>query len=487
MDKPPENDTGQSSWFGSFPIQGKDYLYHSYYEHSEQEVNMSRMVRIGTGAGYAGDRIEPAVELAEKGKLGYLVFECLAERTIALAQKHKLEDPEKGYDPLLEKRMRQVLPFSADNGIKIITNMGAANITAAGEIQRGILEEMGLPHLKVGLVSGDDILDDLFASDFMQFKALEQIPRIKHHMISANAYLGARPILDVLQKGADIVITGRTCDASLFLAPMMHELGWKEDDWEKLGRGTAIAHLLECSAQVTGGYFADPGYKDVEGLANVGFPIAEIDENGEAVITKLPGTGGEVSPRTVKEQLLYEVHDPQSYITADVVANFTTIRLKEIEKDRVKVVGGGGKPRPERLKVTLGFRNGFIGEAQISYAGEGAQKRAQLAARIIMERLRMIGLEFENLRFDFMCAGSLWLQGSVSSIPNEIRLRVIGRAYHIEKVEQLCNEVEALYVNGPAGGGGVTRRVDENIAVTSDFIPRENVTTHTRIMGGMNG
>lgn len=448
---------------------------------------MQSAIRIGTGAGYSGDRTEPALELAEKGNLDYLIFECLAERTIALAHKRRLENPQKGYDPLLEKRMRRILPFCAENNVKIITNMGAANVRAAGELVRGIVEEMGLSRLRVGLVYGDDILEDLVAFDYQQLKVQEEFKRIKDSIISTNAYLGASPILELLQKGADIVITGRTCDASLFLAPMMHEFGWKEDDWEKLGMGTAIAHLLECGAQVTGGYFADPGYKDVEGLANLGFPIAEVSENGEAVITKSPGTGGEVSLRTVKEQLLYEVDEPRSYITADVVADFTTIRLKETEKDMIKVSGGGGKPRPDALKLTIGYRNGFIGEAQISYGGKGARKRAEFAAKILMERFRMTGLEFVNLRFDFMGVGSLWPQSYETRISNELRLRVVGRSNIRENAEQLCNEVEALYVNGPAGGGGVTRKVEENIAVTSAYIPREEVKTDIAIMGAENG
>jgi hypothetical protein len=448
---------------------------------------MQSAIRIGTGAGYSGDRIEPAIDIIQSGNLDYIIFECLAERTLALAQKRKLEDPKKGYDPLLERRMRQILPLCAQNNVKMITNMGAANVMAAGELVKRLIEELGLPQLKVGIVSGDYILDDLIASDFMQFKASEEILRVKDNIISANAYLGASPIFNALQKGADIVITGRTCDASLFLAPMMRELGWKENDWDKLGKGTAIAHLLECGAQVTGGYFADPGFKDVEGLANVGFPIAVIDENGGAVITKLPGTGGEVSLRTVKEQLLYEVNDPGYYITADVVADFTTIRLKEIEKDVVKVSGGGGKPRPDTLKVTIGYRNGFIGEAQISYGGEGAQNRAELAVKVLRERFRMTGLEFKNLRFDFMGVDSLWSKSSENRIPKEIRLRVVGRADNRENVGMLCNEVEALYVNGPAGGGGVTRMVEENISVTSGFLSRDKVKPKITIMETGNG
>ncbi|UCG71087.1 MAG: DUF1446 domain-containing protein [Thermoplasmata archaeon] len=448
---------------------------------------MNKIIRIGTGAGYSGDRIEPAVDLAEQGNLDYLIFECLAERTIASAQLRKLIEPEKGYDPLLKERMRRVLVSCEKNKTRIITNMGAANPMAAGRKVIELLKELNLTHLKVGVVLGDDIQDKLKSSGFSVLKEDEEIPKIQDKIISANVYLGAKPIIGALNKGADIVITGRTCDTSLFLAPMMFEFGIKEDDWERIGKGIAIGHLLECGGQVTGGYFADPENKDVKGLANLGFPMAEISENGDAIITKLPDTGGEVSLRTCKEQLLYEVHDPSSYITADGIADFTKIYLDEVGKDRVKITGGGGKDRPEELKVSIGFRNGFLGEAQISYGGEGAMSRAQLAAQVLMRRFGALNLDFKGLRFDFMGVGSLWPSGKPSQIPNEIRLRVIGRAHTEKNAEKLCNEVEALYTNGPAGGGGVTRRVEENIAITSAFIPREEVNPAFKILEAENG
>ncbi|UCE37618.1 MAG: DUF1446 domain-containing protein [Thermoplasmata archaeon] len=443
-------------------------------------------LRIGTGAGYSGDRIEPAASIAKSGDLDYLVFECLAERTMALAHLRRLSDPDSGYDPLLEERLRLVLSPCVDNKIKIITNMGAANPLAAGKKTRSLLNEMGHACLKVGIVLEDDILDAMVDSDFSVLKEPDKIHEIRDKIISANTYLGASPIIELLKSKADIIITGRTCDPSLFLAPMMHEHGWKDDDWDKIGFGITVAHLMECGAQVTGGYFADPGYKNVEGLANLSFPIAEIFANQEAVITKLPDTGGEVSLRTVKEQLLYEVHDPSSYKTADGIADFTKIKLEEKGQDMVKISGGGGRARPAYLKVNIGFRNGFLGEAQISYGGYGAKNRAQLAAQILMKRFADLKLDFEALRFDFIGSGSLWPGGS-PSISNEIRLRVIGRARIRKDVEKLCNEVEALYTNGPAGGGGVTRSIEENIAITSAFIPREIVTVQTKILGEENG
>jgi hypothetical protein len=448
---------------------------------------MDKKIRIGTGAGYSGDRIEPAEDLARLGNLDYLIFECLAERTIASAQMRKLEDFEKGYDPMLEERMRRVLASCDKDETRIITNMGAANPRAAGKKVLELLMDLELEHLKVGIVLGDDILDKLKSSGFSNLKENEEIAKIQDQIISANVYLGASPIIGALSKGADIIITGRTCDTSLFLAPMMFEFAIKENDWERIGKGIAIGHLLECGGQVTGGYFTDPGHKDVKGLANLGFPMVEISENLDAVITKLPDTDGEVSLRTCKEQLLYEVHDPASYITADGISDFTKINLEELGKDRVKITGGGGRNRPEELKVSMGYRNGFTGEAQISYGGEKAMSRAQLAAQILMMRFGALNLEFDGLRIDFMGVGSLWPKGSTSPIPNEIRLRVVGRAYTEKNAEKLCNEVEALYTNGPAGGGGVTRKVEENIAITSVFIPRDEVNPKFEILGEKNG
>ena len=297
-------------------------------------------------------------------------------------------------------------------------------------------------------------------------------------------YLGAQPIIKALKDGTDIIVIGRVCDTSLFLAPMMFEFGWKKDDWERIGKGIAIAHLLECAGQVTGGYFADPGYKDMDGLAELGFPIAEVYNNGEGIITKLSDTGGELSLRTCKEQLLYEVHDPSSYITADGIADFTKIRFEQREKDIVKIMGGGGYPCPRDLKVSIGFRNAFIGEAQISYSGDGARERAELAIHILKKRFKRLNLKFEELRFDLIGVDSLWPRSSTFHIPKEIRLRVAGRAKNYNDAEKICNEVEALYTNGPAGGGGVSRSVDESIAIISSFIPREEVNPIVEIMGG---
>jgi hypothetical protein len=438
-------------------------------------VTNSRIIRIGAGAGFAGDRIDPAVDLAARGKLDYLVFECLAERTIALAQAAKLADPSAGYDSLLDARMRAVLPAAHANGVRIISNMGGANPIAAAKRIAEIARSIGLRELKIAAVTGDDVLAAIRKGNYYFLERAGTVRDLGDRLISANAYLGAEPIVQALREGADIVITGRTADPSLFLAPIMHEFDWRTDDWERIGRGTAIGHLLECAGQLSGGYFADPGFKDVHDLASLGFPIAEVMADGTAIFTKLPDTGGKVSVATCTEQLLYEIHDPGSYITPDVIANFSDIVFEEIAPNRVKLQGGGGRARPSDFKVSIGFDGGIIGEGQITYAGANAIPRAQLALDIVKARLVHRNFKFDDLRFDLIGVNSAWKNSSTPQAISEVRARVAGRSYKLEDVTAVGSEVEALYTNGPAGGGGVTRSVRQSTAILSTLIPREYV------------
>ena len=348
--------------------------------------------RIGSGAGYSGDRIDPAQDLAERGELDALVFECLAERTIALAQLRRSHDPQQGYDLLLPERMRAVLPACVKQGVTIITNMGAAHPRAAGAAVLQVARELGLARLRVAVVLGDDVLPWMQAHDVPLLDCEQTVRSLDGRLISANAYLGADALLPALQCGADVVITGRVTDPALFLAPLMHHFGWDARDWQRLGQGVLVGHLLECAAQVSGGYLADPGHVDVPGLAEVGFPLAEVQADGRAVITKLAGTGGRVDRLSCSAQLLYELEDPARYLQPDVVADFSAVQLRELGPDRVLVEGGRGQPRPEQLKVTLGYRDGFIGEGQISYAGPGARARGELALAVLAQRLQRLGL-----------------------------------------------------------------------------------------------
>ncbi|WP_119742367.1 acyclic terpene utilization AtuA family protein [Pseudomonas sp. Larv2_ips] len=434
-----------------------------------------KTLRIGSGAGYSGDRIEPAVELASRGDLDYLVFECLAERTIALAQQVRISDPQGGYDPLLSERMRRVLPFvgqrDGQRRLRVITNMGAANpVSAAIEVRR-IADELGL-HLNVVAAVGDDVLQVLQPE--LMLDNGQTLGSLGERLISANAYLGVDAILEALHADADVVITGRVADPSLFLAPQMFEFGWAAHDWQRLGRGTLVGHLLECAGQVSGGYFADPGFKDVDDLARLGFPLAEINADGEAVITKVAGSGGRVSRATCTEQLIYEVHDPAAYLTPDVTADFSHVSFVEEGLDRVRALGADGRARPEQLKVSVGYLDGWIGEGQMSYGGPGAVARAQLARDIVLKRLELMGVNMQEVRAELIGMDSL--HGPRSDVePWEVRLRVAARCEARSDAVRVGNEVETLYTNGPSGGGGASKSVRQVVAVASLLLARSAV------------
>lgn len=436
---------------------------------------MSRTVRVGCGAGFAGDRLEPALVLAEHGALDYLGLECLGERTVALAQLRKLHDPDAGYDPMLERRMDGLLPLARRNGIRIITNMGAANPAAAAARVAAVAKQKGLS-LKVAAVLGDDVLDLLDRNA----PCLETGTPLKDfELVSANAYLGVDAILPALQQGADVIITGRAADPSLFLAPLVHEFGWRLDDHDRLARGTVVGHLLECGGQLTGGYFADPGRKDVPAMATLGFPFADVDADGNARFGKVSGTGGVINRATATEQLLYEVTDPFGYETPDVVADFSTTRLDDLGGDVVAVGGARGKPRPSRLKVSVGYRAGFLGEGEIGYAGENCVARAELAGDIVRERLAN---RFPEMRVDVIGLSSLHGQALARDRqPYEVRLRVAARAPEAETARLVGEEVEALFTNGPAGGGGVRKATVEQIGIVSCLMPRETIATEVRV------
>jgi hypothetical protein len=436
-----------------------------------------KTIRIGSGAGYSGDRIEPAVELVERGNIQYLVFECLAERTIAIAQQAKMKDPNVGYDGLLVQRMEAVLLSCKEKGIKIITNMGAANPIAGAQKIKEIAQQLGLSGLKIAAVTGDDVVEIVRNGDYTILETGENLSTIKEKIVSANAYLGTKPIVEALNNGADIIITGRVADPALFLAPLLHEFHWLDEDWNMMGQGTVIGHLLECAGQITGGYFADPGYKDVQGLARLGFPIAEVQEDGTFIITKVPESGGKVTLATCKEQLLYEIHNPVAYITPDVVADFTGVTFTQIGDNQVQVTGGKGQAKTDFLKASIGYVDSYMGEGQISYAGPGAVKRGKLALEIVEERLKIMGVEYQELKLDLIGINSL--HGAAISAseyePYEVRVRVTGRTQSMKEAIRIGNEVETLYTNGPAGGGGATKSAKQVVAMVSALVPRSLV------------
>lgn len=438
-----------------------------------------KKIRIGSGAGYAGDRIEPAVELMEKGNLDYIIFECLAERTIAIGQQDKMKDPTKGYNQLLEARMRKILKLAKDNHIKVITNMGAANPVAAAEKTAEIAKELGVSGLKIAYVTGDDItpqIEKYYDNDVLELDC--KLGDIKESILSTNVYLGAEGIIEALENGADIVITGRVSDPALSIGPLVHEFGWNiKDDADKMGQATLVGHLLECAGQVTGGYYADPGYKDVPDLDRLGFPLIEIDETGKFVVTKIEGSGGLVCEDTCKEQMIYEIHNPERYLTPDTIADFSHVTFTQVGENRVEAAHATSHGKPETLKVSVGYKDCFIGEGEISYGGMNCMNRAKLAADIVEKRLKLVGVEMEEFRIDYIGYNSLY-KSEISDqyapdVFPEIRLRVSGRTKDKANATLIANEVEALYTNGPTGGAGATKKVSEIVSICSIFVPRD--------------
>ena len=444
-----------------------------------------KTIRIGSGAGYAGDRLEPSLELIEKGNLDYISYECLAERTIAIGQQAKLKDPSKGYNDLLEHRMEKALPLCWKHKVKLITNMGAANPEAAAQKCVEIARTHGLTGMKIACVTGDDLLPVIDKyMDTEVWETGEPLSKLPGKIISANAYMGVEGILKALDMGADVVITGRVSDPAIFMAPLIHEFGWALDDWDKLGKGTMVGHLLECGGQVTGGYYAEPGKKDVPGLGHLGFPIIEVCEDGSFVVTKVPEAGGMVTVNTCAEQICYEIHDPTRYLTPDVVADFKQVRFTQEGKDVVRAEGATGHPRTETFKCSVGYKDCYIGDGEISYGGPGCLARAKLALEILRERLELVGEgRFDELKFDVIGCNSLYWNPDYKYDENlsEVRVRAAGRAKDKAVADLVPNEVEALYTNGPAGGCGATKRTRDIVSVASILVSRYDVKPEAKL------
>lgn len=442
---------------------------------------MTDLLRIGCGAGFSGDRWDAAVpvveSLAASGGPAVLMYETLAERTLALAQLQRQSNPQSGWEPSLERFVRPVLKRCVEAGIPIVGNFGAANPAGAARRLRQLATELGLPPLRIAVVEGDDLHTTLPPARLQELLPASLAGK---KLVSANVYLGAREIAAALKSGAQIVVTGRVADPALALGPMLAHFNWAPDAWDLLAAGTMAGHLLECGAQVTGGYFADPGIKDVPRLADVGFPIVEIRSDGAFIVTKPAGTGGVVNRRTVTEQLLYEIHDPAAYLTPDVVADISEAELIDHGNDCVEVVGVRGHPAPEKLKATLCYEGGWLAEGEISYAGPNAIARAQLAGAIVKKRMHDLGLGHLPVRRDLMGIGSVfpddagrWWEEQSGLMPaQDVRLRVASAALTKSDAEAIAREVLALYTCGPAGGGGVRTNVTPRLASESCLVPR---------------
>ena len=453
-------------------------------------------VVVGCGAGFSGDRTDAAEPLVE-ALLRYdapraLMFETLGERTLAAAQLARLRNPEGGDEPLLEAFLAPVLADCLRHGVTVLGNFGAANPLAAQRRVAEMARKAGVAGARIAVVQGDDVRDRMDSLDWQPWEGERRELPSRNEVVAANVYLGAEPLVEALSQAAQVVITGRVADPALALAPLRYHHGWAEDDWDRLAAGTLAGHLIECGAQVTGGYFADPGLKDVPGMARLGYPIVEVERDGSLVVTKPPGSGGIVSERTVKEQLLYEIHDPGAYVTPDVVLDLTKVEVRQTGRDRVAVTGVRGKPAPERLKTTLSFLDGYQGEAEISYAGPNALARAKLARETLRERLAMRCPKNLRSRFDLIGVSSVfdgddntWASPSHQA-SEDLRLRLAVEHNDRAVVELATQELLALYCCGPAGGGGVRRHHTPRLKTASFLVPRHQVTPTVTLYQGEN-
>ena len=449
-----------------------------------------KKVAIGGGQGFWGDSPDAAIHMIRNADIQYMGCDYLAELTLSIMAKQQLKDPTKGFAPDFTTRILKEAGKEAwDKHIRICTNAGGMNINGCVDGIRQWAEGNSMSGYKIGYVTGDNIKDKIpqLLKDgwtFPNFDYDGNFNDILDKIYNCNVYIGHEGIEGCLAEGADVVITGRAADSALFLAPLKYEFGWAADDWDNLARGIMAGHLLECAGQVTGGYFADPGYKDVPDLWKLGFPLIEIDETGAFTVTKVEGSGGLVSVDTCKEQMIYEIHNPKAYLTPDATADFSKVTFRQVGENQVRAEHATTHGRPETLKVSVGYKDCFIGEGEISYGGSNCMARAELAAEILEKRIELTGIELEEYRTDFIGCNSLYRDAISKEIgsgtPCEVRLRAAGRTKDRKNAVLLANEVEALYTNGPAGGGGAVKRVSEIVSVCSIFVPRDDVTQKIR-------
>lgn len=424
-----------------------------------------KSVRIGGGLGFYGDSWQPVKASIERGNVQYIASDHLAELTLAILQKDRQRDPKLGYTRDLVPMLAELLPLALPRGVKFILNAGGLNPMAAREVLLAALKRLGVK-LKVGVVLGDSVierLDELQASGVAlnHMDTGGDIASVRERLLFANAYLGARPLVEALAAGADIVLTGRVADAALFLAPMVYELGWCWDEWDKLAQGIVVGHLMECSGQATGGNFGGD-WRSIPNLAHIGYPIAEVAENGDAVLTKAPNTGGRVSFDTLREQLLYEVHDPAHYLTPDVDVDMTTLHMEEFGPNQVRVKGATGRPAPETFKVVAGYEDGYMGQATIGYAWPDALAKAQLAAQIVQQQMTESGLQPEETLIEYLGYNSIHgplADPAASEGLNEVYLRIAVRCKEKRDADKLGRLLTPLGLSGPpfiGGASGIT-------------------------------
>ncbi|MGZ8469888.1 MAG: acyclic terpene utilization AtuA family protein [Gemmatirosa sp.] len=451
-----------------------------------------RIVRVASGQGFWGDSLDAPRQQVEGGPVDYLMLDYLAEVTMSILQKQKERDPNMGYARDFLGAIESVLPAIVDRGVRVIANAGGVNPVACAHAVLGVAAKLGAAgKVRVGVVTGDDLLpriDELLAGghELRNMDTGEPLSVIRDRVLSANAYIGSTPIVEALARGANVVVTGRSTDTALTMAPLRHEFGWAADDWNALAAGIVAGHILECGAQCSGGNCLHD-WRNIPDLANVGYPIAEARADGSFVITKHPGTGGRVSFHSVAEQLVYEMGDPHSYITPDVVADFTSIQLEEVGPDRVRVHGIAGKPATDKLKVSIAFRSGWKAVGTLVYAWPDAMEKAQLADRVLRERLDRLGLTFDEVLTEFVGASATHgaLAGAPSADIPEVQLRVGVRGGDRASVERFTREIAPLVLNGPpsvTGFAGGRPKVEEIVAYWPALVDKTVVQTQVEVL-----
>ena len=440
---------------------------------------MTKQISIGCGSAWSDDRLDWAQELADSGLVSYMGFDCLAERTMALAQIRRRDDESCGQDQRIPELMERFASYLSSGG-NIVGNFGAANPSAAlDDVLRG-LRTTGVSGVRIGAIYGDDVLDHVRNQNLELPEMGVSVLDLGEKLVSANAYIGAEPIVELLEQGTQFILGGRIADPSLFVGPIAYELGWAVDDWEKMAAATLVAHLLECGTHGTGGNYVDPPYRVLDDIAHLGFPIAHVSDD-ESLITKLPGTGGAIDTGVVKTQLAYEIHDPCAYLTPDSTSNFSNVWVEEVGPNQVRIGGATGQPRPDDLKVLVGVDEGWKVVTEISYGGSGCVSRAQLAAEVVAKRLEPYNSGISEIRYDLHGVSALFNHQLSRDEPAEVRLRIAALCQDREVANAVSFESQYLWM-GPAGGGGVVTQIVPAVGVTPAFLPRDDVKIWTEVV-----
>jgi hypothetical protein len=453
---------------------------------------MKEMIRVASGQGFWGDMLDAPVRQVVEGPIDYLMLDYLAEVTMSIMQKQRARDPNAGYARDFVPLMKQILPACVEKNIRVTANAGGVNVEGCAEAVRAAAHELGLGgKFRIGLVMGDDImsrLDELLSRgiELRNMDTEEPLSNVRERIQSANVYLGAWPMVEALNQGAQVVITGRATDTGLTLAPLIHEFGWREDDWDRLSAGTIAGHIIECGAQSSGGN-CQYDWRNIPDLTNVGFPIVEATPDGTFVVTKHAGTGGRVNVPGIKEQLLYEMGDPHEYITPDCVADFTTIHLEDAGENRVRVYGIKGRPATEFLKVSISYSAGYKAVGTLVYSWPDAYDKAQAADKILRGRLERLGLRFDQILTEYVGVNATHgpLAGAPSPDIAEVQLRVGVRGEDRKAVERFTKEIAPLILTGPPGVTGFAGgrpKVEEIVAYWPALIPKEEITPRVLVM-----